>query len=93
MIGPPEVVGPAIGVDRTTLYQWLRPSKHRDAGDIPSARNMRRLLAYAAARGIPLRADHLIFGAHRTEIEALMKTPRPPMPPAIPAPARPEAAA
>lgn len=88
MIGPPEVVGPAIGIDRTAPYNWARPAKHRDAGDIPSARNMRRLLAYAAARGIPLRADHLIYGAHRTEIEALMKAPRPPMPPA-----RPEAAA
>jgi len=72
MIGGPEAIAAAIGADRTLPYAWRRSSKARDAGDIPSARNMRRLLAYAGARGIPLRADHLIWGAPRAEIEALL---------------------
>lgn len=73
MIGRPEVVADAIGKDRSTVFSWQRPSKHREAGDIPSSRDMRRLLAYAAARRIPLRAEHLIWGAPRAEVEELMR--------------------
>lgn len=73
MIGRPEAVADAIGKDRSTVFSWRHPSKHRDAGDIPSARDMRRLLARAAALGIPLRAEHLIWGASRVEVEELMR--------------------
>jgi hypothetical protein len=72
MIGRPEIVGTAIGLNEKTAYSWRKPAHARDAGDIPSARHMRRLLAYAAARGIPLSERHLIWGATRAEIEALM---------------------
>lgn len=75
MIGRPEVVGPAIGIHPKAAYVWAKPSKSRDGGDIPGARNMRRLLAYAAKRGLPLRAEHLIWGAPRAEVEALMCPP------------------
>jgi hypothetical protein len=33
---------------------------------------MRLLLAHAAARGIPLTAEHLIWGAPAAQIEALL---------------------
>lgn len=72
MIGSPELIGQIVRVDHKSPYQWRRPSKLRDAGDIPSSRHMRALLAYAAARGIPLRAEHLIWGASRTEVDALI---------------------
>jgi hypothetical protein len=72
MIGRPEVIGAAIGVNSKTAYNWRRPAHSRDAGDIPSPRHMRSLLAYAAARRIPLTSDHLIWGAKRAEVEALL---------------------
>lgn len=43
------------------------------AGDMPSARVMRSLLAHAAAKGIPLKPEHLIWGAPAAEVEALLK--------------------
>jgi len=70
LIGPPEVLGGVAGLGPKAAYGWRRPSKNRDAGDL-SPRIMRALLAHAAARGIPLRADHLIWGAPAAEIEAL----------------------
>jgi hypothetical protein len=52
-------------------YAWKRESNKRDAGDLPSVRIMRALLSHATARGIPLRAEHLIWGASEAEIAAL----------------------
>ena len=53
-----------------TPYFWRRPSKYRDAGDLPPRIN-RTLLAWARKNGVPLTADHLIFGADRSDIAAL----------------------
>lgn len=72
LIGRPEKIGAAIGSDPKLAYSWRKPSKNRDAGDIPSARHMRRLLAFARANQIPLEPRHLIEGATRAEIEALL---------------------
>lgn len=71
LIGPPDVLGAIIGMGDKAAYGWRHGSKFRDAGDFPSPRHMRALLAHAAARGIPLRAEHLIWGADAAEIEAL----------------------
>lgn len=65
------VIAKVLGYDRSAPFQWRHASKTRDAGDLPSARAMRRLLAHAAARQIPLTAEHLIWGADAAEIEAL----------------------
>lgn len=73
LIGPPERLSPVCGTKPKAPYQWRRASKNRDAGDLPSPRHMRALLAHAAARGIPLTADHLIWGASAAEIEALVQ--------------------
>lgn len=74
LIGPPEAVGPIAGMNEKTSYGWRKSSANRDAGDIPSARTMRSLLAHAAAKGIPLKAEHLIWGAPAAEVEALLHT-------------------
>lgn len=65
-------IAEVLGYDRSAPFGWRHPSSSRDAGDFPSARIQRRLLAYAAARQIPLTADHLVWGASAEEIEALM---------------------
>lgn len=62
IIGRPELIGTAIGADPKLAYSWRKGSKNRDAGDIPSARHMRALLAHAAAKGLPLVAEDLIWG-------------------------------
>lgn len=72
MIGPPPVLAEINSYDRTAAYGWRQAAKNRDAGDLPSTRVMRALLAYASARNIPLTADHLIWGAPASEIEALL---------------------
>lgn len=72
LIGPVEVIGPIVGAGPKSAYGWRHASKLRDAGDITSARHMRALLAHAAARGIPLTAEHLIRGASADEVAALV---------------------
>lgn len=72
LLGGIESVGQIAGKDRKAAYHWRHPSSARDAGDMPSARVMRSLLVYAQARGIPLTADHLIWGAPAAEIDAIL---------------------
>ncbi|PZQ99913.1 MAG: hypothetical protein DI533_04585 [Cereibacter sphaeroides] len=72
LIGAPEKIAVICGLHEKSVYPWRRPSTGRDAGEIPSSRHMRLLLAYAAARNIPLTAEHLIWGAPAAEIEALL---------------------
>lgn len=73
LIGRPEVVGPIIGMSEKSGYRWRRSSSTRDLGDMPSARVMRSLLAHAAAKGIPLKPEHLIWGAPAAEVEEILK--------------------
>lgn len=72
LIGPPERVGPVVGMSEKTGYGWRRPSANRDAGDIPSARTMRALLDHARANGIPLTAEHMLYGAEAEEVDAML---------------------
>lgn len=81
LIGPPAVLAGVCELNEKSPFHWRRSSDLRDAGDLPSARIMRRLLAHAAAKGIPLTAEHLIWGADAAEIEALLATPRDVPPP------------
>lgn len=75
LIGPPESIAQAAGLHPKSAFPWRRPSSLREAGDLPSIRVARRLLAYAAARQIPLTAEHLIWGATEAEINALLAQP------------------
>lgn len=72
LIGPPPVLGPALGVSVSAPFQWRYQRGRRDAGDFPSAAIMRRLLAYSSARGLGLTEKHLIWGATATEIEEIL---------------------
>ena len=72
LIGPPQVIDLAAGLRGKASYGWRRGSASRDPGDIPESRQMRNMLAYAAARQIPLKPEHLIWGAPAAEIEALL---------------------
>lgn len=71
-MGSAEAVECICGLRPKSFFVWRRPSLHRDAGDIPSARHMRQLLAHAEARDIPLTAEHLIRGCSADELEALI---------------------
>lgn len=73
LIGPPEVLGPIVGKHEKTLYSWRQASKWRCAGDIPSAEYQRAFLAFARGNSIPLTPNHLIYGASRDEIGAILE--------------------
>lgn len=72
LIGKPEQIAAAIGLKEKAPYHWRNARTGRAAGDFPSATVMRALLAYAAARCIPLTAEHLIWGASEDELAALI---------------------
>jgi len=72
LIGKPEQIASAIGLHEKSAYHWRNARTGRAAGDLPSATVMRALLAYAAARQIPLTAEHLIWGASEDELAALI---------------------
>jgi hypothetical protein len=74
LIGSLETIGEAAGVHPKTPYGWRQRSVNRAAGDIPVPR-MRNLLAYAAAREIPLEERQLIWGATPGDIAALKRAP------------------
>ena len=65
-----------VGLSPKTMFGWLRPSKGRLAGDIPSSEHIRKLLLHARANGIPLTAEHLIFGCDAEELAALLAASR-----------------
>lgn len=71
LIGRPEAISLICGLQPKAAYAWRHPSQNRAAGDLPSTAVMRRILAHAAAKGIPLTADHLIWGAAEEEVVAL----------------------
>lgn len=72
LIGPPEVLGPAIGFGTKAAYHWRNSRDRRAAGDLPSADVMRRLLAYSDAHGLGLTPAHLIHGAPLAEVEDIL---------------------
>ncbi len=74
LIGKPEWLAEAIGVAGKVPFAWRHPSKGRDAGDIPSARHMRALLAYSETHGLGLTAEHLVRGAAEAEIEDILSS-------------------
>ncbi|GAB1361794.1 hypothetical protein MASR1M32_10300 [Rhodobacter sp.] len=61
-----------VGTHPKRPYGWRRGADGRDAGDIPSARHQRSLLAHSDAHALGLTAEHLIRGATEAEIEAIL---------------------
>jgi hypothetical protein len=76
-----EVLAQIIGRDSKTGYGWRRPSKFADAGDFRSMRHVRALHIHALQNNIPLKLEHLIYGASEDEVAALLAA-APPLPPA-----------
>jgi hypothetical protein len=68
VIGTPEQIAAIIHCAPKSPYGWRGASLNRAAGDIPSARHMRALLAHAAAHRLPLTADDLIWGVDEAEL-------------------------
>ncbi len=74
LIGPPQELGQICGMGEKAAYLWRRSATGRDAGDIPSARHMRALLAYSETHGLGLTAEHLVRGAPEAEIEDILSS-------------------
>lgn len=75
LIGPLPDLERIAGYRPKAGYGWRRSSHDRAAGDFPNVRLMRAFLAHAAAQGLPLTADHLVWGAAEDEIAALLAKP------------------
>lgn len=72
IIGKPGEIGRAIGYNEKAAFHWRHERAGRDAGDLPSARVMRALLAHSDANNLGLTAEHLIFGATATEVDLIL---------------------
>jgi hypothetical protein len=72
LIGPPEVLGPAIGYGNKAAYHWRRERDGRRPGDLPSAEVMRLILAHSATHRFGLTAEHLIWGATEDEVAQIL---------------------
>lgn len=72
LIAPIAKLGAIAGTNEKAAYAWRPSSQWREAGDMPPRAN-RKLLKYAKRHGIPLTEKHLIWGASRAEIEALLE--------------------
>lgn len=68
----PEHVALILGCHAKTPYLWRYASGSRDAGDLPSTRIQRALLAHSRRHGLGLTAEHLVCGASEDEIEAIL---------------------
>lgn len=73
LLGSIETVARASGRHEKAGYRWRYENSARVAGDLPSVDAIRHLLAHTAARSIPLKPEHLIWGAPAAEIEALLE--------------------
>lgn len=73
LIGKPELLAGLFGYESDKApYNWRHATSTRDAGDIPSARLMRALLAHSDAHALGLTAAHLILGASEAEVQAIL---------------------
>ncbi|MEL6809102.1 MAG: hypothetical protein AAFO97_15120 [Pseudomonadota bacterium] len=76
-IAPIEELAVLCGLNAKAAYGWRRETKHRAAGDFPSANIIRQIYDHARARGIPLELRHLIYGASQDELAGLTGAPAP----------------
>lgn len=72
LFGGIEQVSIIAGRDPKAGYHWRHARSTRLPGDLPSAGVMRDLLDHARANGIPLTADHLVYGAPSDEVDAML---------------------
>ena len=72
LLGGLTAVSRIAGRSEKVGYQWRHRNFTRQPGDLPSADVMRKLLSYSERHAIPLKPEHLIWGAPAAEIEALL---------------------
>ena len=72
LFGGIEQVSVVAGRDPKAGYHWRHANSTRLPGDLPSPTVMRALLAHARANGIPLTAEHLLYGAPAEEVDAMI---------------------
>lgn len=72
LVAPIAKLGVLADMNEKAAYAWRNGSQWREAGDLPPRVN-RTLLKYAKRHGIPLTPAHLIWGASRSEIDALLQ--------------------
>ena|GEM_PF-3856568 len=73
LLGDLPTLAKAIGYGEKSAYAWRRASSSRDAGDVPSLRVCRQLLAYSKEHSLGLEAEHLIFGASAAEVARVLE--------------------
>lgn len=71
LIGTRGTLAAICGLQKKGAFFWNRPSKWRAAGDILPG-HQRRLLAFSAAHGLGMTAEHLVRGATPAEIETIL---------------------
>lgn len=72
LIGPPEVLGPIMGLSTKRPYAFRHPDGARDAGDFPSVRHIRALHRHSQKHGIGLTLEHLIYGATESQVADIL---------------------
>lgn len=77
LIGPKPVLATVIGYGEKAPYLWAKSSERREAGNLPSTSIMRALLTHSTANGLGLTADHLIWGAPASDIDAILAARQP----------------
>jgi len=81
LFGSIERVSEIVGNRAKAAYNWRWPTSNADAGDFRSMRHVRALHIHALQNNIPLKLEHLIYGASEDEVAALLAA-APPLPPA-----------
>lgn len=72
LFGGYEAVAKAVGHSKNAPLNWRHASSSRAAGDFPSATVMRKLLDHSDQRRLGLTATHLVRGASRAEVDAIL---------------------
>lgn len=72
LIGKPEQISLACGLQEKAAFAWRHGSNNRAAGHLPSTLIQQRLLAHSATHRLGLTAEHLIWGAEEAEIEEIL---------------------
>jgi hypothetical protein len=72
LFGSLEALALDLGYSEKAPYNWRHASDKRDAGDLPSAKIMRRVLQISKGRGLGLTARHLVEGATEEEVASIL---------------------
>jgi len=72
LVGDLPAIARVCGFSDKAAYPWRHGNNARQPGDIPNPILMRKLLAHSDRHALGLTPRHLILGADRAEIEAIL---------------------